>query len=423
MKYGFFLNENYQGFIDFSKMNMRSRLEKEIGHKMMNVFNNAKEARAFQRKSLSKWLTDYPNFVSLDMLEQGNEFIHANINLAGQVRSTKKKIAVGLDWTIPHKRSDFFAVKNVIKEPTKSEKKTTTKQEAQAKVERTLVKKEVPKSTTSRTDFKGNDSSKVGRPAMMFVCAFVTNDKASEFRSKLNSKEANVVRYALRRDNVLNNNNEIYVGAIQLGKPMKASELASILDCPVEGLKSKDESLVTGLFANLERQAKEGQTKCFANFDIHELANRYLQINNGEIKGSQADIMVYTDGSGDFERNSGTASFVVRDNINHKEYARALTTNYRDSIELETIAIATAIEFLKDKKLNHEQIIIVVDSDSSLIDLNNYITHNRCKARPTKYLAQLLNGFDGNLKFRLVKGHQNVYGNILADGIHYFVNE
>lgn len=169
-------------------------------------------------------------------------------------------------------------------------------------------------------------------------------------------------------------------------------------------------------------------------------------ISDNKYQSRSADIIVYTDGSigkisKDGKGNINLSTFIINDLIDNKKVARAIelgqdklnvalksSFNNRVAVDLtkysELVAIESSLEYLINKEKNCENIIIVTDSNDALITLDKALNGNY---DGLDFINDLLKDIINNMKmfnylrFKLIKGHNKVYGNVLADGVKYFV--
>lgn len=169
-------------------------------------------------------------------------------------------------------------------------------------------------------------------------------------------------------------------------------------------------------------------------------------ILDDEYQCKSADIIVYTDGSvrkisKNGKGNVNLSTFIINDLIDNKKVARAIelgqnklntalksSFNNRVAVDLtkysELVAIESALEYLINKEKNCENIIIVTDSNDALITLDKALNGNYDSLDfINDLLKDIVNNMKmfNNLKFKLIKGHNKVYGNVLADEVKYFV--
>lgn len=179
---------------------------------------------------------------------------------------------------------------------------------------------------------------------------------------------------------------------------------------------------------------------------IKENKDTQLDLNN-QYQNRSADIVVYTDGSVrktstiSNKNNINLSTFIINDLIDDKRIARAIEIGRdklnnilrdrfadRRSIDLtmysELVAIESSLEYLINKEKNCENIIIVTDSNDAIINIDKALNGNFDNISfVNDLLKDIINNMRmfNNLKFKLIKGHNKVYGNVLADGVKYFV--
>ena len=211
--------------------------------------------------------------------------------------------------------------------------------------------------------------------------------------------------------------------------------------------KDNDDELVgidkTSLFEDKKDNIDNGKSNNKEN-DVDSKTKE--NISDNEYQSRSADIIVYTDGSvrkisKDGKGNINLSTFIINDLIDNKKVARAIelgqdklnialksSFNNRVSIDLtkysELVAIESSLEYLINKEKNCENIIIVTDSNDALITLDKALNGNYDVLDfINDLLKDIINNMKmfNNLKFKLIKGHNKVYGNVLADGVKYFV--
>lgn len=143
-----------------------------------------------------------------------------------------------------------------------------------------------------------------------------------------------------------------------------------------------------------------------------------------------SSLVVYTDGSFHLDENGNSqlnGMFVINDNQKINSFSfevkkslvnKLLVKNYSPNDLAEMSAVDGALEYLKSKGKQNEEITLVVDNTTVIFMINEgmKMTEEIKDDLLLKHVIDLIRDFS-NLKIKWCKGHSKNLGNVIADKI------
>ena len=385
--YKIYCTKTLQGIV-YGDSKFYNKLAFAVG-KAKKIFKSKSEALTYQRNNIEELNKKYPNFLTISKFSEFRNEFNSTLELVNKAKRMKCNISTNICWTKDNTLSSVITNKKVNTNPNQLDKK---------------MKKAFRGDNLQKNISDANISQEIEKPLNEKVKEEIKDEQSLINDKNENTKEL-VTKEAIKETskNTLDNKND-------------AKEKEPLIN----DTKKNDEDKIIN---------KDAQKPIYWEKEASSEDKKENKLINDSI--DKADIVVYTDASLSAtitDNGVCLAMFLVNDLTEDKKTARAIKIDTKqfksaknihiDNIEL--VAIHSALEFLQSHDKTKEDILIITDSNGAIKILNdqedNFGTGKYRDVAKSTY--KLLNKFS-NVNFKLIKSHDNNYGNFLCDGIKY----